>query len=246
MFRSPKCDGVRVARNCIGDIDATHRLGFSQQYDLIGQVIRNGSCCRDPDMLRADRVWRFSSNTLLCSQMPLVVLAWIALCAFGASEIPHLQMRIAGHGPRTVVLAAGLGDTLDVWNTVQPLITDHCTRTIAYSRAGYPGSDDAAGGARDAATIVSELRAELKRRGVLPPYVLVGHSLGGLYMQYFARRFPAGDRWPGARRFHPLEPAIAVGSAGSRCHWSTPHHAEHALDRTARAERQRCCGRAGP
>src|SRR4030095_6017217 len=67
--------------------------------------------------------------------------------------------------------------------------TDHCTRTIAYSRAGYPGSDDASG-ARDAATIVSELRAELKRRGILPPYILVGHSLGGLYMQYFARQFP--------------------------------------------------------
>jgi pimeloyl-ACP methyl ester carboxylesterase len=69
------------------------------------------------------------------------------------------------------------------------LIADHCTRTVAYSRAGYPGSDTA-GGARDAATIVSELREELKRRGVLPPYVLVGHSLGGLYMQYFARQFP--------------------------------------------------------
>ena len=101
----------------------------------------------------------------------------------------HLQMRIAGQGARTVVLAAGLGDTLEVWNTVQPLISDHCTRTIAYSRAGYPGSDSA-DGARDAATIVSELRAELKRRGILPPYILVGHSLGGLYMQYFARQFP--------------------------------------------------------
>jgi pimeloyl-ACP methyl ester carboxylesterase len=37
---------------------------------------------------------------------------------------------------------------------------------------------------------VAELRAELKRRNINPPYVLVGHSLGGLYMQYFARNYP--------------------------------------------------------
>jgi pimeloyl-ACP methyl ester carboxylesterase len=36
----------------------------------------------------------------------------------------------------------------------------------------------------------AELRAELKRRNIDPPYVLVGHSLGGLYMQYFARNYP--------------------------------------------------------
>jgi pimeloyl-ACP methyl ester carboxylesterase len=37
---------------------------------------------------------------------------------------------------------------------------------------------------------VEELRAELDRRNIRPPYVLVGHSLGGLYMQYFARNYP--------------------------------------------------------
>src|SRR6202011_1002418 len=38
-------------------------------------------------------------------------------------------------------------------------------------------------------TIVEELRAELRRQNLKPPYVLVGHSLGGLYMQYFARNY---------------------------------------------------------
>jgi pimeloyl-ACP methyl ester carboxylesterase len=98
------------------------------------------------------------------------------------------KVRIEGQGAVTVVLEAGLGDTLDIWNNVQPLIAESCARTIAYTRAGYPGSD-AASGPRDAATIVAELRAELKRRGIYPPYVLVGHSLGGLYMQYFARHY---------------------------------------------------------
>jgi pimeloyl-ACP methyl ester carboxylesterase len=110
-----------------------------------------------------------------------------------ASAIPdvdlHHIVRLQGHGPRTVILEAGLGDTLDVWRDIQPRIAAGCSRTIAYNRAGYGGSD-VAEGPRDSATIVAELRAELKRRNIDPPYVLVGHSLGGLYMQYFARNYP--------------------------------------------------------
>jgi len=131
----------------------------------------------------------FVPSPLRSAQILLVVLAGAATTSVSGSTESHLQMLIAGHGPRTVVLASGLGDTLDIWKTVQPLIADHCARTISYTRAGYPGSDDAEG-TRDAATNVSELRAELKRRGVAPPYVLVGHSLGGLYMQYYARQYP--------------------------------------------------------
>ena len=101
----------------------------------------------------------------------------------------HHVIRLEGRGPRTVILEAGLGDTLDVWKDVQAKIATGCSRTFSYNRAGYLGSDPATE-TRDAATVVTELRAELKRRNIEPPYVLVGHSLGGLYMQYFARNFP--------------------------------------------------------
>jgi len=100
----------------------------------------------------------------------------------------HHQVRLQGRGPLTVIFEAGLGDTMEVWSNVQPLVAG-CTRTVAYNRAGYQGSDPA-NGPRDSATIVAELRAELRRRNIQPPYVLVGHSLGGLYMQYFARNYP--------------------------------------------------------
>jgi pimeloyl-ACP methyl ester carboxylesterase len=120
----------------------------------------------------------------------LLVLAFVASGASASSgESAQHKVRIDGHGSLTVILEAGLGDTLDTWDNVQPLIAASCTRTLAYTRAGYPGSDPAVG-PRDAATIVAELRAELKRRGIRPPYVLVGHSLGGLLMQYFARQYP--------------------------------------------------------
>jgi pimeloyl-ACP methyl ester carboxylesterase len=100
------------------------------------------------------------------------------------------QMRIVGQGTRTVILESGLGDTLEVWKDIQPRIAADCARTLAYTRAGYIGSDPAGDAPRDSATVVAELRAELAKRNIAPPYVLVGHSLGGLYMQYFARNFP--------------------------------------------------------
>jgi len=133
---------------------------------------------------------RCVTNPLNLPRAVLLVLASVtSIVSAAPGDMARHQVRIEGHGARTVVLEAGLGDTLDTWTNVQTQIAASCTRTIAYSRAGYPGSDPA-GGPRDAATIVSELRAELKRRGIQPPYVLVGHSLGGLYMQYFARQYP--------------------------------------------------------
>lgn len=126
---------------------------------------------------------------------PFVRLQALLLClaSMDATAVPdvdlHHMVKLEGHGPRTVIFEAGLGDTLDVWKDVQPLIAAGCTRTLAYNRAGYVGSDPAAG-PRDSETIIAELRAELKRRNINPPYVLVGHSLGGLYMQYFARNYP--------------------------------------------------------
>jgi pimeloyl-ACP methyl ester carboxylesterase len=124
----------------------------------------------------------------------LVISCCVSTVALTASdvagELSHHQLHIVGSGARTVILESGLGDTLEIWKDIQPQIAAHCTRTVAYTRAGYLGSDPATG-PRDSATIVQELREELDRRNIRPPYVLVGHSLGGLYMQYFARNFPA-------------------------------------------------------
>ena len=52
------------------------------------------------------------------------------------------------------------------------------------------GRSDPADSPRDGGHVVDELRALLSAQDLKPPYVLVGHSLGGLYMQLYARRYP--------------------------------------------------------
>jgi pimeloyl-ACP methyl ester carboxylesterase len=128
--------------------------------------------------------------TLARLALAILSLSAVLTTAAASNESLSHQTKILGEGSRTVILESGLGDTLDVWKDIQPRIAEHCARTIAYTRAGYIGSDPAEDGPRDSATIVAELRAELAKRNIAPPYVLVGHSLGGLYMQYFARNYP--------------------------------------------------------
>ncbi|HEX2493733.1 MAG TPA: alpha/beta hydrolase [Steroidobacter sp.] len=125
----------------------------------------------------------------VCSAIACAYFGFAPDLVWSTAERPAHRVQIAGRGEPTVIFESGLGDTLDAWRGVQPSIASSCARTLTYSRAGYPGSSPATG-ARDARTVVSELRGELRQRGIFPPYVLVGHSLGGLYMQYFARQYP--------------------------------------------------------
>lgn len=94
----------------------------------------------------------------------------------------------AGAGDITVVFESGLGDDWSPWRTVATDLSAR-TRVFAYSRPGYGGSDPS-DGVRDGRHIVEELRGLLARRGAVPPYVLVGHSFGGAYMELFAKIHP--------------------------------------------------------
>ena len=95
---------------------------------------------------------------------------------------------VAGRGAPVVVFENGLGATLDWWGKVWPEASRESS-VLAYNRAGY-GQSEAAAQPRDGAHIVEELRALLQARKLAPPFVLVGHSSGGLYMQLYARQYP--------------------------------------------------------
>lgn len=80
----------------------------------------------------------------------------------------------------TVVFENGSRATVDSWAQVIDVLAPD-TSIFAYNRPGY-GKSQVRDTPRDGLTIVEELRQVLKHQGLKPPYVLVGHSLGGLYM----------------------------------------------------------------
>lgn len=124
----------------------------------------------------------------------ILLVALLAGCAaLPATETGRIEQRRIeyaqiGHGSPVVVFQNGLGPSMRNWSKVFPAIGKQAS-VFAYNRPGY-GDSDPASTPRDGAQIVDELRALLRSRDLAPPYVLVGHSLGGLYMQLFARKYP--------------------------------------------------------
>lgn len=119
----------------------------------------------------------------------------LALLAAQAAPLDLVQGRqveslIAGvpqRGP-VIVFENGARMTLDTWTAVADAMASDAT-VFTHNRAGY-GRSDASDAPRSGEAVVEELRALLAAKGLKPPYVLVGHSLGGLYMQWFSRRYP--------------------------------------------------------
>ena len=65
-----------------------------------------------------------------------VLAAAVAAAPAGKANL-HVRMRVEGSGPRTVIFESGLGDTLNVWDAVQPRVAAGCALTVSYDRAGY-------------------------------------------------------------------------------------------------------------
>lgn len=100
----------------------------------------------------------------------------------------RLHIHCTGTGSPTVVIEAGLGDWSTGWSLVQPEVAK-TTRTCTYDRAGS-GWSDPGPQPRIASQFALELHTLLVRADERGPYVLVGHSMGGLTMQLFARDYP--------------------------------------------------------
>src|SRR6478609_6304811 len=128
---------------------------------------------------------------------PVLVLA-AAFLAACSSSVPATVVTVGGQEVEiatagasdgaTVIFESGLGEDWTHWDRVASQVARH-TRVFAYSRPGY-GASSPATTPRDPKTIVEELRALLAAQGYAPPYVLVGHSNGGAYMELFAKSHP--------------------------------------------------------
>jgi alpha-beta hydrolase superfamily lysophospholipase len=99
-----------------------------------------------------------------------------------------LRMLAAGKGSPTVVLESGLGGGIESWQKVQSKVAQF-SQVVAYEHAGAGGSDPGPK-PRTGRQIAKELRIALKNAAITPPYVLVGHSIGGPYVHIFASLYP--------------------------------------------------------
>src|SRR4029077_63344 len=100
----------------------------------------------------------------------------------------HINMHCAGTGAPTVVLMAGLFSWSVVWYKTQPAIAQQ-TRVCAFDRAAY-GFSDPALQPQIISEVVEDLHKALHTGSIPGPYVLVGHSLGGLEARVYAQRWP--------------------------------------------------------
>ena len=105
-------------------------------------------------------------------------------------DVGGFKMNIdcTGKGIPTVILESGLGDTFLSWRKVQPQIAQF-VQVCSYDRAGL-GYSDPSPLSRTSRVIAEELHALLQAAGIPPPYILVGHSLGGYNVRLFQSLYP--------------------------------------------------------
>ena len=100
----------------------------------------------------------------------------------------QLHIKETGQGQPTVIIEAGLGSGLDSYDTLQTALSK-LTKVLSYDRPGL-GTSSKSPNPRTLPVYINELKLLLDTEKIHPPYILVGHSLGGLLVRYYAHRFP--------------------------------------------------------
>ncbi|MBH5318880.1 alpha/beta hydrolase [Paenibacillus sp. GSMTC-2017] len=99
----------------------------------------------------------------------------------------HLHAIITGNGKSTVVLESGMGGVSLDWSLVQHEISGHAT-VLSYDRAGF-GFSNRLLKMPTCQQYVEDLRCLLHTKQLKPPYILVGHSYGGMIIRLFASQY---------------------------------------------------------
>jgi pimeloyl-ACP methyl ester carboxylesterase len=134
------------------------------------------------------------SRTLRNATLLLFVTAtWLAVAQSQQDrkiDIGECRLHIveSGTGAPAVVFESGLGEDVATWADVQPKVAS-ISRTVAYDRAGI-GQSDPAKRPRTLVVMAGDLHSLLHAAKIPPPYILVGHSLGGTLVQVFAHSYP--------------------------------------------------------
>lgn len=128
-------------------------------------------------------------NLLLCAAISLAGCARspnVKVYAFDGRRVAYIGR---GEGSPVVVLESGYGVLLSTWEPIFDSLSK-VTSVYAYDRPGY-GRSTQEQPPTTAREVAEQLHQNLVSTGYAPPYVLVGHSVGGLYVNVFARIYPA-------------------------------------------------------
>ncbi len=159
-------------------------------------------------------------NIIMCVSVVTLLLIPLGLTTYSADAAKELDaivdvgthslhLRCVGKGRPVVVIDTGVGDPAARWYAFQDQVAP-ITRVCTYDRAGY-GVSDPGPMPRHSQQMADELQRLLENAGVRGPYVLVGHSLGGLNVQVFAARYP--DQVAGLVLLDPTPLAFITGQA---------------------------------
>jgi pimeloyl-ACP methyl ester carboxylesterase len=126
-----------------------------------------------------------------------LVIVWMSCLAF--AQRPRminigdrsLAVYCSGEALRspTVILISGGGRTAEDWSQIQPTVSTFA-RVCSYDRANSGASDKAPVELQSVDEVVDDLRAWLKVSREKGPFILVGHSIAGMYARRFATRYP--------------------------------------------------------
>lgn len=99
----------------------------------------------------------------------------------------ELYIHCMGAGAPVVIMEAGWGDVGDTWSLVQPEVAKK-TQVCSYDRVGLGNSDPGPEPATYLHAVI-DLHNLLENADIESPYILVGHSLGGMYMRLYAAQY---------------------------------------------------------
>jgi pimeloyl-ACP methyl ester carboxylesterase len=133
------------------------------------------------------------------TQKTLPVAAFLALltgAVLGDAVAPELvqvgnlrfETKVEGTGTPPVILESGFTGGLFLWGPIQGQVATQ-TLTLSYERAGL-GRSDAGPNPRSAEQIARDLHGLLAAKAIAPPFILVGHSAGGLFVRVYAHMYP--------------------------------------------------------
>ena len=126
----------------------------------------------------------------IISLLSLFLTSCVSIKNLQQSQIDGRKVEYAtgGAGSPTVVFETGMGPDIKTWGTVIDSISG-LTSTFVYNRQGY-GNSNIHNPPLSITELAQQLHKNLEATGQSPPYILVGHSLGGLSVNMYARLYP--------------------------------------------------------